>query len=48
MKLNSINYASPLKNNTEHNKLQKKQNPSFGNAVVGLATFIENNGFLKE
>lgn len=48
MKLNSINYASPLKNNTEHNKLQKKQNPSFGNAVVGLATFIENNGFLGE
>lgn len=48
MKLNSINYASPLRNNTEHNKLQKKQNPSFGNAVVGLATFIENNGFLGE
>ena len=48
MKLNSINYASPLRNNTEHNKIQKKQNPSFGNAVVGLATFIENNGFLGE
>lgn len=53
MKLQSLNYTRQqnISNNQHHLKSQKK-NPSFGNAIgsacVGLATFIENNGFLGE
>ncbi len=52
MKLNAINYTRPSQNykNTENNNYSKKNaaRPSFGNLAVGLASFIENNGFLGE
>lgn len=48
MKLQSLNYTRQQNVNTEHNNRNKGKNPSFGNLGVGLATFIENNGFLGE
>lgn len=51
MKLNAVNYTSPSHNvnsNTEYNRSSSKKKPSFGNLGVGLASFIENNGFLGE
>ncbi len=47
MKLQQLNYTSINSKNTEYDRRQKK-NPSFGNFAVGLASFIENNGFLGE
>ena len=49
MKLSRINHTSSINNNnTERSKFKKNNNPSFGNLAVGLATFIEKNGFLGE
>lgn len=48
MKLNPINYTSQYNNNTEYSKFKKSNSPSFGNLAVGLASFIEKNGFLGE
>ncbi len=45
MKVNSVNYTSPSQNN---NYRSSRRSPSFGNFAVGLASFIENNGFLGE
>ena len=47
MKLQQVSYARPIDNN-KLDKNKFKNNPSFGNLAVGLATFIENNGFLGE
>ena len=47
MKLQQISYARSINNNNAEYDRRKK-NPSFGNLAVGLATFIENNGFLGE
>ena len=47
MKLQQVSYARPV-NNNQLDKNKFKHNPSFGNIGVGLATFIENNGFLGE
>lgn len=47
MKLQQVSYARSVNNNnTEYNRRNAK--PSFGNLAVGLASFIENNGFLGE
>ena len=46
MKVNSVKYTGPSQNN--NNLRSPGKNPSFGNLAVGLATFIENNGFLGE
>ena len=47
MKLQPISYTKQPQNlNTEHNN--KGKSPSFKGVGVGLATFIENNGFLGE
>lgn len=54
MKLNSVSYTRPSRNlnNTENNLNANKKNPAFrgnlGAGFVGLASFIENNGFLGE
>ena len=48
MKVNPINYTSSINNNTEYSKFKKSHSPAFGNFAVGLATFIEKNGFLGE
>lgn len=49
MKLSKISYTSPsLNNNNNDARRTNKNNPSFGNLAVGLASFIENNGFLGE
>ena len=45
MKLQQVSYARPQ--NTNNNRSNNNR-PSFGNLAVGLATFIENNGFLGE
>lgn len=47
MKLQQISYARSINNNNAEYDRRKK-NPSFGNLAVGLASFIENNGFLGE
>ncbi len=44
MKLQQVSYARPQNTNNRNNN----NRPSFGNLAVGLATFIENNGFLGE
>lgn len=41
---NQFNSVQPNNNNTKN----KQSTPSFGNLGVGLATFIESNGFLGE
>lgn len=48
MKLNPINYTNYQNINTERNTFKKNNAPSFGNAAVSLATFIESKGFLGE
>lgn len=51
MKLQPYNYTGQQNNNsinTNYRSKTTKNNPSFGNLGVGLATFIENNGFLGE
>lgn len=48
MKLQPLNYTRQQNINTENRSKISKNNPSFGNLGVGLATFIENNGFLGE
>ena len=50
MKVNSVNYTRPSQNvnNNNNNYRSSYRSPSFGNFAVGLASFIENNGFLGE
>lgn len=48
MKLQPLNYTRQLNSDIHNRNKISKNNPSFGNWGVGLATFIENNGFLGE